>query len=93
MNEIHMPDQINLTQLREQAEHQGVVQREDGPVITMADWNTVLALIDTAEAAIELDPTLKWIANTYPKAIEEMPTSEYRRFDRLRQTLNRYTTS
>jgi hypothetical protein len=70
-----MTTPINLTQLRERAE----LNASEAPRQMLIDRDTVTALIDTAEAAIEhVEPA---IGNL-----------DGRSFHRLRETLNHYTT-
>lgn len=72
-----MPDPINLTQLREQIPPTD--QPETHIPIIPIDARIVLALIDTAEAAIEVAAGFGGYSDDPPSML------------RLRETLNRYT--
>jgi hypothetical protein len=86
-----MTTPINLTQLREHAENFYVVPNITAP--------TLLALIDTAEAAIEFvhEATIATIHKRDGDMLPQGGTSTIHTtadtLDRLRETLNHYTTT
>jgi hypothetical protein len=75
-------DQINLTQLREQAAYARDDERWTNGMAELP-YQHLLALIDSAEAAIELEARTPFVTTREQKAA----------LDCLRETLNRYNTT
>jgi hypothetical protein len=84
-----MTTPINLTQLRERAE----LNASEAPRQMLIDRDTVTALIDTAEAAIDLLELATELDMALDQEFGTGPYKEHTTITELRETLNHYTTT